>query len=177
MAHLFRIPQKTFIGSGALEEAAPALGALGKKALIVTGQSMIRQGHVATLTDLLEQQGVAHALFSGITGEPTDTMIQAGAAVYVQEGCDFAIGFGGGSALDAAKAIVVDANTGASITAFKGKTVPATMPPVAAIPSTAGTGSETTPFTIITDTAHDEKLLLKGDGLMPTLAIVDPLFS
>ena len=177
MAHLFRIPQKTFIGSGALEEAAPALGALGKKALIVTGQSMIRQGHVATLTALLEQQGVAHALFSGITGEPTDTMIQAGAAVYVQEGCDFAIGFGGGSALDAAKAIVVDAKTGASITAFKGKTVPATMPPVAAIPSTAGTGSETTPFTIITDTAHDEKLLLKGDGLMPTLAIVDPLFS
>lgn len=177
MAHQFRIPQKTFIGSGALEEAAPALGALGKKALIVTGQSMIRQGHVATLTALLEQQGVAHALFSGITGEPTDTMIQAGAAAYVQEGCDFAIGFGGGSALDAAKAIVVDAKTGASITAFKGKTVPATMPPVAAIPSTAGTGSETTPFTIITDTAHDEKLLLKGDGLMPTLAIVDPLFS
>lgn len=177
MAHLFLIPQKTFIGSGALEEAAPALGALGKKALIVTGQSMIYQGHVATLTALLEQQGVAHALFSGITGEPTDTMIQAGAAVYVQEGCDFAIGFGGGSALDAAKAIVVDAKTGASITAFKGKTVPAAMPPVAAIPSTAGTGSETTPFTIITDTAHDEKLLLKGDGLMPTLAIVDPLFS
>ena len=177
MAHLFRIPQKTFIGNGALEEAAPALGALGKKALIVTGQSMIRQGHVAALTALLEEGGVAHALFSGISGEPTDTMIREGAAVYTQEGCDFAIGFGGGSALDAAKAIVVEAKTGQGITSFKGQMIPATMPPVAAIPSTAGTGSETTPFTIITDTVNDEKLLLKGDGLMPALAIVDPLFS
>lgn len=177
MAHQFCIPHKTFIGTNALPDAAAALCALGRKALIVTGQSMIRQGHVATLTALLEEGGVAHALFSGISGEPTDTMIREGAAVYTQEGCDFAIGFGGGSALDAAKAIVVEAKTGQGITSFKGKTIPATMPPVAAIPSTAGTGSETTPFTIITDTVNDEKLLLKGDGLMPALAIVDPLFS
>lgn len=177
MAHQFCIPQKTFIGSDALPDAAAALCALGCKALIVTGQSMIRQGHVAALTALLEEGGVAHALFSGISGEPTDTMIREGAVVYAQEGCDFAIGFGGGSALDAAKAIVVEAKTGTGITLFKGQMIPATMPPVAAIPSTAGTGSETTPFTIITDTVNNEKLLLKGDGLMPALAIVDPLFS
>ena len=68
---------------------------------------MIRQGHVATLEALLDREGVGHARFSEITGEPTDTMIDAGLAVYQQEECDFAIGFGGGSALDAAKAIAL----------------------------------------------------------------------
>ena len=104
MAHLFRTPQYSFIGADALEYAATVFPRLGKKALIVTGQSMIRQGHVATLEALLDQEGVGHARFSEITGEPTDTMIDAGLAVYQQEECDFAIGFGGGSALDAAKA-------------------------------------------------------------------------
>ena len=104
MAHLFRTPQYSFIGADALADAATVFPRLGKKALIVTGQSMIRQGHVATLEALLDQEGVGHARFSEITGEPTDTMIDAGLAVYQQEECDFAIGFGGGSALDAAKA-------------------------------------------------------------------------
>ena len=104
MAHLFRTPQYSFIGADALADAATVFPRLGKKALIVTGQSMIRQGHVATLEALLDREGVGHARFSEITGEPTDTMIDAGLAVYQQETCDFAIGFGGGSALDAAKA-------------------------------------------------------------------------
>ena len=177
MAHLFRTPQYSFIGADALEDAATVFPRLGKKALIVTGQSMIRQGHVATLEALLDREGVGHARFSEITGEPTDTMIDAGLAVYQQEECDFAIGFGGGSALDAAKAIPVCAQTGEKITAFRGRAIDGSVAPVVCIPSTAGTGSEATKFTVITDTAADEKLLIGGDGLMPTLAIVDPQFS
>lgn len=177
MAHLFRTPQYSFVGVHALEDAAPVFPRLGRKALIVTGQSMIRQGHVATLEALLDAQGVEYARFSEITGEPTDTMIDAGVAVYQQAGCDLAIGFGGGSALDAAKAIAVCAATGEKIVAFKGRAIDGPVAPVVCIPSTAGTGSEATKFTVITDTANDEKLLIGGDGLMPTLAIVDPQFS
>lgn len=177
MAHLFRTPQYSFVGVHALEDAAPVFPRLGRKALIVTGQSMVRQGHVATLEALLDAQGVAHVRFSEITGEPTDTMIDAGLAVYQQAGCDLAIGFGGGSALDAAKAIAVCAATGEKIVDFKGRAIDGSVAPVVCIPSTAGTGSEATKFTVITDTANDEKLLIGGDGLMPALAIVDPQFS
>lgn len=177
MAHLFRTPQYSFVGVHALEDAAPVFPRLGRKALIVTGQSMVRQGHVATLEALLDAQGVAHVRFSEITGEPTDTMIDAGLTVYQQAGCDLAIGFGGGSALDAAKAIAVCAATGEKIVDFKGRAIDGSVAPVVCIPSTAGTGSEATKFTVITDTANDEKLLIGGDGLMPALAIVDPQFS
>ena len=177
MAHLFRTPTYSFIGEHALKDAASVLARLGKKALIVSGQSMIRQGHVALLEQLLDEGGVAYARFSEISGEPTDVMIDAGLAVYQAEGCDFAIGIGGGSALDSAKAISVCAATGERIVAFKGRAIDGEVPPVVCIPSTAGTGSEATKFTVITDTANNEKLLIGGDGLMPTLAIVDPLFS
>lgn len=173
MAQLFKTPCYTFIGEGALREAMSVLCGLGKKALIVTGQSMIRQGHVTELETLLDHGGVAHARFDRVKGEPTDVMIDEAFAVYQEEGCDFAIGFGGGSALDAAKAVAVAAKTGEKIVRFKGRTVNEAAPMVA-IPSTAGTGSEATKFTVITDTESDEKLLIGGDGLMPTLAIVDP---
>ena len=177
MAHLFRTPQYSFIGAHALEDAAPVFACLGTKALIVTGQSMIRQGHVATLEALLDAQHVAHERFSEISGEPTDVMIDAGLAVYQQAGCDFTIGFGGGSALDAAKAIAVSAATGEKIVTFKGRAVDGPAAPIVCIPSTAGTGSEATKSTIITDTANDEKLLLVGESILPTLAIVDPVFT
>lgn len=177
MANKFRIPEVTFIGEGALEAAKEALSALGKKALIVSGNSMIRQGHVDRLCALLEQNGIAHAIFSGIPGEPTDEMIEEGFAVYQKEACDFIIGIGGGSPLDSAKAIGVLAAYGGSISDHNGKVITKEIPPLVEIPSTAGTGSEVTPFTIITDTKKDIKMLLKGDTLMPKVAIVDPAFS
>lgn len=177
MAHLFRTPQYSFIGAQALEEAAPVFARLGTKALIVTGQSMVRQGHVAMLEALLDTQQVAHERFSAVSGEPTDEMIEAGLVVYQQAHCDFTIGFGGGSALDAAKAIAVSAATGEKIVAFKGRSIDGPVAPIVCIPSTAGTGSEATKSTIITDTANNEKLLLVGESLLPTLAIVDPAFT
>lgn len=177
MAHLFRTPQYSFIGAQALEAAAPVFARLGTKALIVTGQSMVRQGHVAMLEALLDTQQVAHERFSAVSGEPTDEMIEAGLVVYQQAHCDFTIGFGGGSALDAAKAIAVSAATGEKIVAFKGRSIDGPVAPIVCIPSTAGTGSEATKSTIITDTANNEKLLLVGESLLPTLAIVDPAFT
>ena len=177
MANKFRIPETTFIGSGALQAAEEAICKLGKKALIVSGKSMINQGHVGALQEMLDKNGIESVVFSGIPSEPTDKMIDEGFDVYKNEGCDFIIGIGGGSPLDSAKAIGILATSGGRLSDYNGKVITQKLPPLVEIPSTAGTGSEVTPFTIITDTEKDIKMLLKGDPLMPTVAVVDPAFS
>lgn len=105
MAAKFTIPGTTYIGDGALAAAGSDICALGIKALIVTGQSMIKQGFMKVLTDILEQNGVGYVIDSKISGEPTDVMIEEGLLLYQENACDFIIGFGGGSPLDSAKAI------------------------------------------------------------------------
>ena len=177
MANKFRIPETSFIGAGALQAAEEEISKLGKKALIVSGKSMIKQGHVGVLQEMLGKNGIESVVFSEIPGEPTDKMIDEGFAVYKNEGCDFIIGIGGGSPLDSAKAIGILATNGGKLSDYNGKVIAQKLPPLVEIPSTAGTGSEVTPFTIITDTEKDIKMLLKGDPLMPTVAVVDPAFS
>ena len=116
-------------------------------------------------------------VFSGITGEPTDSMIMQGLDLYKREKCDCLIGFGGGSPLDAAKAIGVMAVSPGKLSDYNGREIDVRLPPVAAIPTTAGTGSEATRFAVISDTENNIKMLLKGDLLLPAMAVVDPVFS
>lgn len=177
MAREFIVPGQIMTGAGALDMAAQTLGTMGKKALIVTDEMMIKLGNCAKVEEALKSQNVAYAIFSGVTGEPTDKMIEAGLSVYQEEKCDFLVGLGGGSALDSMKAIGVLAGYAGKISDFMGKVIETPMPPMAAIPTTAGTGSEATQFTIITDTEKDVKMLLKGKCLMPGLAIIDPQFT
>ncbi len=177
MAREFIVPGQIMTGAGALDMAAQTLGAMGKKALIVTDEMMIKLGNCAKVEEALKSQNVAYAIFSGVTGEPTDKMIEAGLSVYQEEKCDFLVGLGGGSALDSMKAIGVLAGYAGKISDFMGKVIETPMPPMTAIPTTAGTGSEATQFTIITDTEKDVKMLLKGKCLMPGLAVIDPQFT
>jgi alcohol dehydrogenase class IV len=104
-------------------------------------------------------------------------MIENGLKQYRTEGCDFLVAIGGGSPIDSMKAIGALVEQGGSICDFMGKTIESKMPPMAAIPTTAGTGSEATQFTIITDTKRNIKMLLKGKVLMPDLAVCDPQFT
>lgn len=177
MAHRFKTPQTTYIGKNALANAERDICSLGSKALIITGKSMIKQGHTDTLAAMLGKNNIGSVIFSEISGEPTDKMIERGLSQYKEQQCDFIIGFGGGSPLDAAKAIGVLAGSSQGISYYNGKEITHAIPPLVEIPSTAGTGSEATPFTIITDTENEIKMLLKGDPLMPDVAVVDPLFS
>ncbi|MBC8571119.1 iron-containing alcohol dehydrogenase [Zongyangia hominis] len=177
MSHLFITPSKIVSGPGALEDAAATIAGLGKKALIVTDAMMCKLGNVKKVTDVLESQGVPYSIYDGINSEPADTMIDAGLKQYQSEQCDFLIAVGGGSPMDSMKAIALLAAGGGSITSYMGKTVTFPLAPMVAIPTTAGTGSEATQFTIITDTKNDVKMLLKGPSLMPDLAIVDPQFT
>lgn len=174
---LFKTPEYTLIGSKALEEAKPYLKKCGKKALIVTGKHVVLSDMMAELKKALEEIGIAYFVFDGITGEPTNVMIDEGIAAYKENGCDFCIGIGGGSPLDSAKAIAAMITNEGKIADYNGKVIEKLIPPVVAIPTTAGTGSEATQFTVITDVEKDIKMLLKGGYLVPKIAIVDPAYT
>ena len=173
----FLVPPRIIVGEGALNEAVPVWKASGTRALIVTDPSMVQLGHAAMLEELLHKAGIPSSTFADITGEPTDKMVEAGLEVWRRDGCDFLIGLGGGSALDTMKAIGALATGGGNIADYMGRPITAPTPPMTAIPTTAGTGSEATQFTIINDTKKDVKMLLKGTVLIPQLAVVDPRFT
>ena len=177
MAREFIVPGQIITGSGALTMAEETLKGLGKKALIVTDKVMIQLGNCAKVETALKNQGIDYAIYSEIVGEPTDTMIENGLKVYKENGCDFLVALGVGSQIDSMKAIGSLVINGGNISDYMGKVIDVEMPPLVAIPTTAGTGSEATQFTIITDTKKDIKMLLKGKVLMPKLAIIDPQFT
>lgn len=176
MSH-FVIPNHTVVGTNVLGEAAPLLKKMGNKAFIVTGRHVAVSDMMKQLTALLDENGIDCVIFDGITGEPTDTMIENGVEMLKSSGCDFIIGIGGGSPLDSAKAIVAMTVNEGSIADYNGKEITGEILPLAAIPTTAGTGSEATKFTVITDSEKGIKMLLKGDVLVPKLAIVDSSFT
>ena len=161
------LPGKTIAGKGALSRAG--LEKYGSRPLIVTGKYTAKSPAVRELLKYAPD-GV---VFDGITGEPTVDMINAGVAAYHDNSCDHVIGIGGGSALDSAKAIAAMSVLGGNIADYMGRGIDGEFPPMILVPTTAGTGSEATKFTIITDTEKDVKMLLKGDKLLPELAVLD----
>lgn len=177
MAREFIVPGQMITGAGALEMARDTLGQLGKKAMIVTDKVMMELGNCAKVEKVLKSQKVEYTIYSEIAGEPTDVMIEKGLTQYKEEGCDFLVALGGGSPIDSMKAIGSLVKNGGNISDYMGKVIDVEMPPMVAIPTTAGTGSEATQFTIITDTKKDIKMLLKGKVLIPSLAIIDPQFT
>lgn len=166
MEYQITLPKKTVVGKGVV--AKTDYSKFGKKPLIVTGKYTAK---TPAVSDLLKLTG--GTVFDGITGEPTNLMIDEGVKAYGDAGCDYIIGIGGGSALDSAKAIGAMSVLGGKISDFMGKEISGNFPPLILIPTTSGTGSETTKFTIITDTETDVKMLLKGDDLLPDLALLD----
>lgn len=177
MAYRFKMPAATYMGTDALYASEAAFRRLGKKALVVSGKHVTKTGAVGRLADFLGTLGIDWELFNDIPGEPTDEMVKSGVLKYREAGCDFLIGIGGGSPIDTAKAIAAMSVLEGEISGFMGAELTGDFPPVAALPTTAGTGSEATVFTVITDSKRDVKMLLKGDALLPALAVVDPAFT
>ncbi|WP_085831100.1 iron-containing alcohol dehydrogenase [Collinsella vaginalis] len=173
----FLTPQEILYGDGALERLADALPSLGTKALVVTDATMVGLGNVARACAVLDRAGIAWEIFDQVSGEPTDTMVRAGAQLFRCSGCDFMVGLGGGSPLDTMKAIALVVAGGGEISSYLGRTAEGPVCPMVAVPTTAGTGSEATRFAIITDTARDVKMLIAGPSLIPHTAVVDPVFT
>ena len=177
MAREFLVPSQIVTGAGALDIAEKQLKVYGKKALIVTDNVMITLGNCEKLEVALKNQNIEYSIYSDINGEPTDVMIEKGLEQYKKENCDFIIALGGGSPIDSMKAIAALVENPCNISDYMGKEIDVKVPPMVAVPTTAGTGSEATQFTIITDTKNDVKMLLKGKKLIPDYAIIDPQFT
>jgi len=176
---MFRIPRIVITGSGASEQVGEECQKLGvKKGLIVTDQVMVKLGILDGIKKALEQSKVQFAIYDGVATEPTVDFVQEGLKAYKENGCDFLLAVGGGSPIDTAKAIAVMVTNPGSIEDYKGLGKIANKGvPLVAIPTTAGTGSEVTVFTIITDTKTDVKMLIISPFLMPEVALVDPLLT
>lgn len=167
----------TIFGEGALKKASPYFNRFGKKALIVTGKIITKSGLTSQVQNMLSELGIESVIFNDLPGEPDDIMINNGIKVYKDEECDFIIGLGGGTPLDSAKAIAAMSVLPGKLSDYAGKEMSGAFPPLVLIPTTAGTGSEVTKFLVFTDTATDAKLLLKGEDLLPDLAIIDYNFT
>ncbi|AND83801.1 iron-containing alcohol dehydrogenase [Clostridium tyrobutyricum] len=177
MSNLFLMPRYVFTGQGALDKASEDIKLLGKKALIVTDDVMIKLDSISNITNLLDKLEVNYSIYHDVNGEPTDVMVNNGIKQYKDNNCDFLIALGGGSPIDTMKAIGAMITNSGEINDYLGKIIEKETPPLVAIPTTAGTGSEATQFTIITDTEKNIKMLLKGPYLIPTIAVIDPIFT
>lgn len=177
MASKFIMPKQIISGEHALQQSKEVIRTLGTKALVVSGKVMNRIGNVRIVTNLLDEIGIGWTVYDDITGEPDDVMIDGGVEAYKANGCDFLIAIGGGSPMDSMKAIGALITNPGKIADYMGKEIANPLPPMVAIPTTAGTGSEATQFTIITDTKTSIKMLLKGTVLIPDVAIVDASFT
>lgn len=177
MSRLFLTPSSIINGTNALEESGNILCNLGKKAFIVTDSMMGKLGNLNKITNTLKTNNIQYFVYDGISGEPTDEMINKGVDLFKNSDCDFFIALGGGSPIDSMKAIAMMSAANANIDDMMNVEMNYDRKPMVAIPTTAGTGSEATQFTIITNTKDDVKMLLKGHKVIPDVAIIDPQFT
>jgi alcohol dehydrogenase class IV len=169
------LPRRMLIGGGSLAKTAEVLSALGvRRPLVVSDPFMRDSGVVARLTGVLDRAQVGWELFADTVPDPTTDVVEAGVRLLAAGGFDGLVAIGGGSPIDTAKAMaVLHANGGRMRDYRVPNPIPLAGPPLLAIPTTAGTGSEATRFTVVTDTETDEKMLIAGPSLVPAAAIVD----
>ncbi|MDF2494424.1 iron-containing alcohol dehydrogenase [Sphingomonas sp.] len=169
------LPRLLHVGGGASGRLPEVLATLGlSRPLIVTDPWLLESGAVGRLVSGLDSAGIAHRLFADTVPDPTVASVQAGLGCLNAGDHDCVVGFGGGSPIDTAKAIALLARHGGAMADYKAPHVQdAPGLPIIAIPTTAGTGSEATRFTIITDESTDEKMLCAGLAYLPIAALVD----
>jgi alcohol dehydrogenase class IV len=171
----FATATRIIFGPGALREIGRLASEYGKRALVVTGRDASR---AEKLLALLREAGVSAATFS-VAGEPEISTVESGVTLGKRERCELVVGFGGGSALDATKAIAAMlANDGDLLDYLEviGRGKPLTKPSVQfiAIPTTAGTGSEVTRNAVLASPEHRLKVSLRSPFLLAKIALVDP---
>ena len=172
----FFIPQNIMVGAGTmakLPECAKKLG--GSHAMLISGPTLRRMGIVDRAADYLKEAGMKVDIFTDVEANPSVTTVEKATDAFKEAGADFIVALGGGSPMDVAKAVGVTAKFGGSITEYEGAhKVPGKIVPLIAVPTTAGTGSEVTAFSVITDHSRDYKLTVFSYELLPAYAILDP---
>ncbi len=170
-----RLPTSVIYGVGASAAVGSEVRGLGKRALLVSDSVMVKLGYVDIIKKRIEAEGLEVIVYPKVDTEPMVAHVEEGLELYKSWECDFLVGLGGGSPIDVAKAIGILVTNGGTITDYMGlNKVRNPIPPVVAIPTTSGTGSEVTKNTIITDTVKDVKMLISSVLIVPKVAIDDP---
>jgi len=176
----YYMPVRIIFGIGALSRVGDEASKLGSRALIVTGRKAMRELNILnTVVSLLGEKNVQSVIFDKVEPNPSVETVMEGAEIVKEEKCDFVIGLGGGSALDAAKGIAIAATHEGSIWEYvegypKRREITSKVLPILAIPSTSGTGSETTPYAVITHKEERIKDTLVSPFIYPRISIIDP---
>lgn len=175
MSYQIILPRFMHIGKGASERIVDTLTSLQcSKPLLVTDHVMVELGYAARMAAYLADRDILMDIFSDTVPEPTVSSIRAGVDIVREGDYDCIVALGGGSPIDSAKAIAILGRFGGQMRDYKfPKVTDDAGLPIIAVPTTAGTGSEVTRFTIITDDETSEKMLCVGRGFMPTAALVD----
>lgn len=180
MLSTFSFPNKIVFGCGAINSIAEIVNDFSvRRVLIVTDKGIVKAGLIEKLTDNLQKASVEYVLFDGVASNPTEDVVYAGAEQFRSEKCDFIIGIGGGSSIDAAKAIRLKATHELPLAEYDvmiggAEKISSNVPDMIAMPTTAGTGSEVGRAAVITLSSTGRKTIILSPYLMPSVAVVDP---
>lgn len=174
-SYIFRQPREIFYGQQALLKAAAAAGKYGQKALLISDKNLAELGYINKVKKIFEEQKLEIEVFAEINSEPDDLQVEQALNYFKAKNCDFIIALGGGSPIDTAKAVAIMLNHPGHIRDYQGlNKLNNQLTPVIAIPTTAGTGSEATQYTVINDLKNDVKMLIGDPRIIPEIAVVDP---
>jgi alcohol dehydrogenase class IV len=174
-----RLPSNIVIRGGCSQRLGEIARAIGlARIILVTDQYMFENGPVKTLVRSLEDAGIDTAIYSGVQPDPTDKNIDEALSILRDHSADGVVAVGGGSPIDAAKGVAVMATNQGTISDYAGyDRIEQVGLPIIAVPTTAGSGSEVTRATVITDTSRNIKMAIYDDSLMPRVALVDYLLT
>ena len=175
MDYFFNLPTKIYFGNGSLKELKEAKS-LGRSALLVTGKHFAKSsGLLKKVESILVKEKIKTTEFCGVEENPSVETVEKGGELARRKKCDFIIGLGGGSPMDAAKGIAVLATNSGGLRKYFGSEKLKNSPlPILAIPTTAGTGSEVTRYAVINDWQDKTKKVVSSFSILPRIAIVDP---
>lgn len=179
----FTMPTKFYVGFGQVNVLREIAGEYGKKALLCADSTMGELGFLEKVKNLLKEAGVEVEVIDDVQPNPKDVDIDRQVAYFLEKGCDFTVGLGGGSSMDTAKAVAfLAAQNDGSVRDYVAGGVKSALEevkqpyPVICITTTAGTGSEATKWFVVSDTVNHDKPGVGHDLLMPSVSIVDPEF-
>lgn len=174
--HSFAVTTRVHSGPGAVAEIGPTLAAKDHKSvLLVTDQGIVRAGLLAPVSDSLREAGVSAAVFDEVMPDPEERIVEAVVAAYRAAECDGLLAVGGGSSLDVAKAAGVVITNGDNVADYEGfDAFENDLPPLYAVPTTVGTGSEVTFAAVITLPSQQFKMSILSTRLAPRAAFLDP---
>ncbi len=175
----FRLPQLCIYGQGSFQEVGIQTSKFGNTALLVSDPIISKMGYVDECRKYLEDAGVTAFVYTNIDSEPTDVHVEEALNICRENNCDVIVALGGGSCLDTAKAVAVMVNNEGYIGDYVGgkKEIVNAPLPLICLPTTAGTGSEVTDVTVVTNTSENIKMMIKNSAFLPKVAIVDPYLS